>query len=287
MLWAILSAVAAGVACWPARPSFPVARVPGSARPSLTRRPAWLTAQALRLIGWTPAQVRWYQSLGAGLTGVAWFALTHSLLAAALMALIGWQLPVFWAELRAGRVLSGQLRQVSLFVETVADGVNAGQSIPVAIDNAAHHITEPPLGSATDTLIRRINSGTGIVAALQQMGESVQWAWWDLFVDLVDLVQRTGGSGTTFDALSWQLQEQDRIQSEFRTLVSVFLTLVLVFLLLTIGGQIGSALLNPSGWAAMTHRFAVLLIGAAAVSAFCFGGVRRYTRMMVQIEEGS
>ncbi len=282
LLWVFLGALALGVGIWWLAPA-PPPRPPAPKR-RRTSQTAWVTAQALRMTGWSAPQVRTYQVIAAGLVTLAWFLLTKSLPAAVIMAYLGWQLPVFWAEVRAGQLLSRQLRQVSVFIGTLSDSLNTGNSIHLAVDAAARQITEPPLNTEADVLLRRINSGTQLVPALRQMSATIQWSWWNLFVDLVELVQNTGGDGSTFNALSWQLQEQDRIQSEFRTLVTVFLMVVVIFLVLTVGGQVGTALLNPSGWIDMRQRLGWILIVAATIAVFCFGGVRKYARMMIQLE---
>lgn len=285
MVWILLGAGALGIGIWWLAPPAP----PREARPPKGRRPpsqtAWVTAQALRFIGWSAPQARTYQAAAAGGVTIVWWLLTKSLPAAIIMAYLGWQLPVFWAELRAGHLLSRQLRQVSVFVGTLSDSLNTGNSIHLAVDAAARQIDEPPLQAEADVLVRRINSGTQLVPALRQMSDQIQWSWWNLFVDLVELVQNTGGDGSTFNALSWQLQEQDRIQSEFRTLVTVYLLIVVIFLGLTVGGQVGTAFVNPAGWLDLRQRLGWILIVAAIIAVFCFGGVRKYARMMIQLED--
>lgn len=279
-MWGLISALAAGWAVW--SPSFGRSERPKKLR--VAKPQAWVTVQALRLSGWTPAILKQWQAGSALVVALIWWAVTKSVVAGLVMAWAGWQLPIFWAELRAGRILSQQVRQVSQFIGAVADGLNTGQSIPLAVDSAARQITTPPLGEAADTLIRRINGGARVQDALTQMGESIDWQWWKLFCDMTQLVQEAGGTGSLFDDLSWQLQEADRIQSEFRVLTATFVGLVAIFTLLIVGGAVISAVTNPTGWAHVTRHFQWVLIVSSGIAVYCFGGIRKYARMGIQLE---
>lgn len=279
-MWGLISALAAGWAVW--TPSLGRSERPKKLR--VDKPQAWVTVQALRLSGWTPAVLKQWQAGSALAVALAWWAVTQSVVAGLVMAWAGWQLPIFWAELRAGRILSQQVRQVSQFIGAVADGLNTGQSIPLAVDSAARQITDPPLGEAADTLIRRINGGARVQDALTQMGESIDWQWWTLFCDMTQLVQEAGGTGSLFDDLSWQLQEADRIQSEFRVLTATFVGLVAIFTLLIVGGAVVSAVANPVGWAHVTRHFQWVLIVSSGIAVYCFGGIRKYARMGIQLD---
>lgn len=281
-MWGLIAALAAGYAVW--APTWRRRPAGGAARPARPPRPAaWVTAEALRWAGWTPARARLYQAAAAGVAALAWGGLTQNLIAGLLFAVVGWQVPLFVAELRAGGLLSRQLRQATAFIATVADAVNTGQSLPLAVDTAARQVTEPPLAEPADTLIRQVASGVPVPQALSRMGEAVRWPWWDLFVDLAALLQQTGGSGVVFEQLAWQLQEQERIQQEFRALISVFFGLVCVFLALTLGAAVGEALLDGAFWAQVTTHFGWLVILSTGLVVVTFGGVRRYARMWIAL----
>lgn len=279
-MWGLISALAAGWAVW--SPTF--SRKAPKKKLRVAKPQAWVTAQAVRLSGWTPAQLKQWQAGSALVVALAWWGVTRSVPAGLVMAWVGWQLPVFWTELRAGRILSQEIRQVSQFIGMVADGLNTGQSIPLAVDAAARQITAPPLAEAADTLIRRINGGARVQDALTQMGEVIDWPWWTLFCDMTQLVQEAGGNGSLFDDLSWQLQEADRIQSEFRVLTATFVGIVAIFTLLIIGGAVVSAAVNPAGWAHVTRHFQWVLIISSGIAVYCFGGIRKYARMAIQLE---
>lgn len=284
MLWGLLAAVSVALlivwppaGLWSRRP-----RVPKPASPPT--QAAWVTRQALRYMGWSPRKTRGLQVGAALMVGALWFGVTDNVLAGLLFTLIGWQLPLLWAEIRGSGFLGRQMRQIAQFIATVADGVNVGHSVALAVDTAARRLTDPPLGTLSDALVRRVNSGMPLDEALDLMGQAISWRWWDLFVDFVGLAQNAGGSGKVFEALAWRLQEQDRIQAEFRILISIYLILIVIFLSLIILGALGERLLNPTGWTTTTHYLSWTVLIASGLAVYCFGGVRRYARMMVQLE---
>lgn len=243
----------------------------------------WVTEQSLRLLHWSPESVRLASMASAGIVGILWTLLMHNPFAGAIFAILGWQLPAFVAEIFSASALTAKSHQVSTFIEVFADALETGQPVGQAVDAAARAITGAPLQDEAEMLIRRLHGNTDIHEALTTMGESIQMPLWDLFVDLVRLNQTTVTRADIFRDLDWQLQETDRVQIEFRTLIMAYMAILGVFFVIMIGAGPMEAISSPSLWHFVTTKLTFIPIIVSIIAVLVFSGLRKYGRMRVSL----
>ena len=244
---------------------------------------AWVTEQSFRVLGWSPDAVRVASIVSATASALAWWLITRNAVTGALMAAIGWQLPGFIAELRAAGALTTQVRQVSTFISTFADSLETGHTVGQAVDDGARAVVGAPLQQEAEMIIRRIHGGSSITDALRAMGETVHMPLWDLFVDLVGLNQEMGTSAALFRDLDWRLQEEDRMQVEFRTLIAAYMAIVALMLAIIVGSAPVQAMSDPRMWHYVTAHLGWIPLGATGIAVLVFGGLRKYARMRVAL----
>jgi len=254
---------------------------PDAAKPGHRRN--WVTEQSLRLMHWSPESVRLASLASAGLVGLLWTLVMHNPIAGAILAILGWQLPPFAAELFSAGALTAKSHQVSTFIEVFADALETGQPVGQAVDAAARAITGPPLQDQAEMLIRRLHGNTDIHEALTTMGEDIQLPLWDLFVDLVHLNQTTVTRADIFRDLDWQLQEADRVQVEFRTLIMAYMAILGIFFAIMLGAGPIEAISSPSLWHFVTTKLTFIPLIVSVIAVVVFSGLRKYGRMRVSI----
>jgi hypothetical protein len=244
---------------------------------------AWVTEQSLTLLGWSPEGLRVLSLATAGLIGIGWGVAMDSPIAGALMAIVGWQLPAFYAELRGAGALTTRGHQIATFIEIFADAVEIGRPAGSAVEAAALAVNGPPLEGEAQALIRRINGGASLTEALAIMGEAIRLPLWDLFVDLVRLNQFTINRSDVFRDLDWQLQEQDRVQVEFRTLIMAYMAILTIFFAIMLGAGPLEAIMEPHLWQFVTHRLSFIPLIVTMIAILVFSGLRKYGRMRIAL----
>jgi Flp pilus assembly protein TadB len=216
-------------------------------------------------------------------SALGWWVITRNPVTGALMAIIGWQLPGFVAELRAAGALTTQVRQISTFIGTFADSLETDHTVGQAVDDGARAVTGPPLQAEAELVIRRIHGGSSVTDALRAMGETVKLPLWDLYVDLVGLNQDMGASSGLFRDLDWQLQEEDRVQVEFRTLIGAYMAIIVAFLAIILASAPIQAMSDPRMWHYVTAHLGWIPLIATGIAVVVFGGLRKYARMRVAL----
>lgn len=244
---------------------------------------AWVTEQSLAVLGWSPEGLRLLSIACAALVGIGWGLAMANPIAGIMMAVVGWQLPGFYAELRAAGALTARGHQIATFIEIFADAVEIGRPAGAAVEAAALAVTGPPLENEAQALIRRVNGGASITEALTILGDAIRLPLWDLFVDLVRLNQYTVNRADVFRDLDWQLQENDRVQVEFRTLIMAYMALLTVFFAIMLAAGPLEAITEPHLWHFVTTRLTFIPLILTIIAIIVFSGLRKYGRMRIAL----
>lgn len=239
-----------------------------------------VTQRAQELLGWTPKKLRTASVLCAIGLGIGWLLLVQSALAGIAMAYLGWQLPAWWLEMRAGRGLNILHRQLTEFVGIVHDQLHAqGATVEQALAAAADTLTTGLMGPIMQRFKHQTASNLPLVDRLDTLKRAIDFPVADFFFQLLRLRDDTGTEDIShaFDALNEQLQDDERIQVMIQGEVQMHAIIL-------VGGFLANLLVFPiyrlesPDWAAIHAHLTLLLPLSAAVTVIVFGHLRRMNR---------
>lgn len=286
MIW-VLSALAWAFAAYagvtrnllPTRAERAGPRVDSSQNPATESR--WsVTRRAMELLGWTPQTLRIASIVSATAVGLAWLFIVQSVTAGLAMAYVGWQLPGYWLEMRAGRGLNLLHRQLTELVGIVHDQLHAqGATVEQALAAAADTLTTGIMGRVMQRFKHQTASNMPLVDRLETMARAIDFPVADFFFQLLRLRDDTGTEDIShaFDALNEQLQDDERIQVMIQGEVRMH-SLILV------GGFLANLLAFPfyrfgsPNWMLIHAHLKILLPFSAVITVIVFGHIRSINR---------
>lgn len=248
--------------------------------------PAWsVTKRAMRLLGWSPARFRLLSLISAGLLGVFWLLVVQDLLAAAIMAYIGWQLPALWLEIRATRDMGDLHRQFSEFVTLIYDQLySRGATVDTALTQSATEFTTGPIAPMMAAYLRMAGGGAPLHERLAGLRQAIDLPTADFFFQLLMLRDQSGAEDMShaFNALDEKLQDDEHLQTTIRGeirmhsffLIAGFLANFVAFPLFRF---------TNTDWAAIHAHLQIVVTGSAVVTVIVFWGIRRFTKAQLQI----
>jgi tight adherence protein B len=215
----------------PAAADVPRRLPPPDSRPSILRR-AGLGASQYRLaqaaVSLSPNRFLVLQ-LAAGLSalalarlGAAWLGLDGTALTVAtgLGMLAGLWLPAAVIALRASRRLRRIEAQLPIAIDSIANAIEAGLSLPQALELAGRDLP-PPIGLEFRQIMRELGMGLALEEALDRLAGRVPLSDIDIFVAAIHIQYRTGGNlSQVLRTISNTVRERMRIKGEIRTLTA-------------------------------------------------------------------
>jgi tight adherence protein B len=131
---------------------------------------------------------------------------------------IGLWLPRAFLGLRRSRRIRRVEQQFPLAVDTIASAIQAGQSLPQAIELLARDMPAP-VGTEFGQVVREMGLGLPLEQALNGLAERLGMRDVEIFVAAVHIQYRTGGNlSETLRGIANTIRERLRIRGEIRVL---------------------------------------------------------------------
>jgi tight adherence protein B len=146
--------------------------------------------------------------------------LTRSLLAAPLIALIGFFLPTIWLRQRQRRRQRLFAEQLPEMLTTLIGSLRGGFSLAQSLGNVANE-APAPMGAEMRRVMQEIQLGLAIGDALSNLAKRMDSDDLDLLVAVMRINARIGGNLTTvLENISTTIRERSRLQREIRVITS-------------------------------------------------------------------
>jgi tight adherence protein B len=167
--------------------------------------------------------------LGAGLLGLGLGRLvslrfglegTWPIVALVIGTMVGLWVPKFVLQIQRDRRIRKAELQFPLAVDTIASAIQAGQSLPQAIELLGRDMP-PPVGIEFAQVVRELGIGVPFEQALNGLAERLGMRDAEIFVAAVHIQYRTGGNlSDTLRGIANTIRERLRIRGEIRVLTS-------------------------------------------------------------------
>jgi tight adherence protein B len=136
------------------------------------------------------------------------------------VALVGRTLPRLLLLLKRKRRLEKIETQLPIGVDTIANAIQAGLSLPQAIDVVARDMPAP-LGTELQVVVRELALGMSLEQALDEFAARVPLRDVEIFVAAVHIQYRTGGNlSDILRSIANTIRERLRIRGEIRVLTA-------------------------------------------------------------------
>jgi tight adherence protein B len=146
--------------------------------------------------------------------------LTRSLLAAPVIALIGFFLPTLWIRRRQRRRQLLFAEQLPDMLATLISSLRGGFSLPQSLGNVANE-APAPMGTEMRRVMQEVQLGLAIGDALSNLARRMESEDLDLLVAVMRINARIGGNLTTvLENISTTIRERSRLQREIRVITS-------------------------------------------------------------------
>jgi len=290
MMGAIAAAALALAMYWWITQDLLPSRLTASKLPKRTRvnTGAWsVTVRACEILGWSMARLRWWSWASALGCGIGWALLLQDPLAGLPVGWIGYQLPGFFLELRAGQTLGLLQRQIGIFIGTVHDHLHArGATVEDSLWAASLAISDGPLAKTMVQYRQQVETSMSLSDRLTALERGINWPTVAFFFSLLRLRDETGAEGMAhaFESLTEKMQDDERIQQTVRGELSMYLSVLLISWGATMA-IFPYDRLTSATWTAFHLHLGILVTVAAFGSAVVFHGVRKFARMQVAVSD--
>ncbi|HMQ34096.1 MAG TPA: type II secretion system F family protein [Chloroflexaceae bacterium] len=146
--------------------------------------------------------------------------LTRSLLAAPLIALIGFFLPTVWLRQRQSRRQRLFAEQLPDMLATVIGSLRGGFSLVQALGNVGNE-APAPMSTEMRRVMQEIQLGLAVGDALSNLAKRMSSADLDMLVSVLRIHARIGGNLTVvLENINTTIRERSRLQREIRVITS-------------------------------------------------------------------
>ena len=269
----------------PARAVSPVAAVSVGLRdtrhPILRRARLGVQVRQLAQAGWSMSPVRFLllQS-AAGLLGLVLgrlvgerFGFQGPELVAVVVAglLAGLGLPRLMLRMAIRRRASRIEKQLPVALDSVANGIQAGLSLPQSLEVVSRNMPAP-LGAELKVAIREMALGLGLEETLNNLADRVPVKEIEIFVAAIHIQFRTGGNlSDILRTLANTVRERLRIRGEVSALTAQAKLSSYIVTLLPIGIAVAIKFINPAYFEKLMEPGTMRLMLAVAVMGIVSG----------------
>lgn len=133
---------------------------------------------------------------------------------------VGVRIPRWVVRFKRARRLSKFEQRFPNAIDTIANALEAGMSLPQALESIAREMP-PPTGTEFTRVVRELNMGRPLVEALHGLLERVPSVDVDIFVTAIDIQYKIGGNlSNILRTISHTVRERLRIRSEVNVLTA-------------------------------------------------------------------
>jgi tight adherence protein B len=138
----------------------------------------------------------------------------------AVLALIGYVVPLAYVRLRQGRRQSTLAAQLPDTLALLSSGLRAGYSLPQAIENVSQHAA-PPISEELSRIVREMSIGRSAEQALINFGRRAHSDDVDLVIAAVLINNQTGGNlARIMDSIAATIRDRVHVRNQIAALTA-------------------------------------------------------------------
>ena len=187
--------------------------------------------------------------------------------------LIGAYVPRFYLKRRQGKRLNEFNKQLPDTINLLANSLRAGSSFLQGIEMVSRE-GRPPISTEFERVLREMNLGVAMGAALDNLVRRVASEDLELMVTAISIQSQVGGNlATVLDSIAFTIRERVRIKGEIKTLTAQqrYSGYVITGLPVALGGLL--TLISPSYMGPMFERPPEMFGLPLGIVLFIIGGI--------------
>ena len=182
------------------------------------------------------------------------FGILRTPIALLIFFVIGAFAPRFYLKRRMGKRLNEFNKQLPDVITLLANSLRAGSSFLQGVEMVSRE-ARPPISEEFERVVREMNLGVSMTAALQNLVRRVASEDLELMVTAINIQSQVGGNlATVLDAIAFTIRERVRIKGEIKTLTAQQRYSGYVITLLPVGLGLLLFLISPNYITPMFER---------------------------------
>ena len=209
--------------------------------------------------------------LGAIFFLITWPEVVAGLILAAIVTIIGWQVPLWVMTNLWDRRCVKLVDQMVDGMTIMANGIKAGQSLTQSMERVVENMSGP-LSQEFGLVLNKIRLGMATEEALNEFGDRIPRPDVQMFVTSVNILKETGGNlAETFQTITTTVRERQKVEKKIQALTAqgkmqAFIISFVPFLLLIIFYVVDPAYVaplfnKPLGWLFLVIMVTLQIIG--------------------------
>ena len=148
------------------------------------------------------------------------FGILRTPIALLIFFVIGAFAPRFYLKRRMGKRLNEFNKQLPDVITLLANSLRAGSSFLQGVEMVSRE-ARPPISEEFERVVREMNLGVSMTAALNNLVRRVASEDLELMVTAINIQSQVGGNlATVLDAIALTIRERVRIKGEIKTLTA-------------------------------------------------------------------